>query len=76
MAKEEKVSFEEAVQRLEQIVRQLETGNAPLDRSLELYEEGISLVKKCTSELKNAEKALLPAPVKLIMSIANKIANH
>ena len=58
MAKEEKVSFEEAVQRLEQIVRQLETGNAPLDKSLELYEEGIFLVKKCTNELKNAEKKI------------------
>ena len=58
MAKEEKISFEEAVQRLEQIVRQLETGNAPLDKSLELYEEGISLVNKCTKELKNAEKKI------------------
>ena len=58
MEKEEKISFEDAVQRLEQIVRQLETGNAPLDKSLELYEEGISLVNKCTKELKNAEKKI------------------
>lgn len=58
MEKENKISFEEAVLRLEQIVRQLETGNAPLDSSLELYEEGISLVKKCTKELKNAEKKI------------------
>lgn len=56
--KSKKPGFEEALSRLEEIVRALETGNTPLDRSLELYEEGITLVKSCESELKKVEKKI------------------
>ena len=51
--KENKVEmkFEEAMARLEEIVRALESGSAPLDKSLELFEEGVSLVKMCNSKL-------------------------
>ena len=56
MEKDKKINFEEALARLETIVRSLETASAPLDESLKLYEEGIALVKICRSELKNAEK--------------------
>ena len=58
MENNSKLSFEEALARLETIVRSLETASAPLDRSLELYEEGIALVKLCRTELKNAEKKI------------------
>ncbi len=52
------LNFEEAMARLEQIVRALEGGNVPLDESLTLYEEGVKLVKLCSSRLDNAEKRI------------------
>ena len=47
--------FESALARLEEIVRLLESGNAPLDESLSLFEEGVRLVKLCNSKLDSAE---------------------
>ena len=44
--------------RLEEIVRTLEGGNATLDESLKLYEEGIALVRVCSSKLDDAEKKI------------------
>ena len=44
--------------RLEEIVRILESGSATLDDSLKLYEEGISLVRACSSKLDDAEKKI------------------
>lgn len=51
-----KFVFEEAVSRLEEIVKQLEKGDVPLDKSLELFEEGTGLIKKCGSALDKAEQ--------------------
>ena len=51
-------TFEEALKRIEEIVRYLDDGTAELDRSLELYEEGIGLVRLCSSMLDNAEKKI------------------
>ena len=48
-------SFEEAMKRLEEIVRLLENGQVSLDESIKLYEEGVALVKLCNSRLDNAE---------------------
>ena len=53
-----KVSFEEAMTRLEEIVRALESGDEGLDRSLKLYEEGIGLVRTCTDRLDRAEQTV------------------
>ncbi|MBQ2118140.1 MAG: exodeoxyribonuclease VII small subunit [Clostridia bacterium] len=55
---EKKLSFEEAMKRLEEVVRQLETGNAPLSDSLALFEEGVALVRRCNDELTAAEKKI------------------
>ena len=52
------LNFEEAMARLEQIVRALEGGNVLLDESLTLYEEGVRLVKLCSARLENAEKRI------------------
>ena len=49
-------SFEDAMARLEEIVKYLEGGNAPLDKSLELFEEGVALVKLCNKKLDSAEQ--------------------
>lgn len=48
------MSFEEAMQRLEKIVSDLEKGDAPLDSSLELFEEGVKLTKLCSEKLNAA----------------------
>ena len=50
------MTFEVAIARLEEIVRMLESGSAPLDTSLALFEEGVSLVKLCNQRLDTAEQ--------------------
>ena len=52
---ENKKSFEENIQRLEQIVRTLERGDAPLEQSLKLFQEGTDLVASCGKLLYEAE---------------------
>lgn len=49
------LSFEEALKQLETIVRELEQGNVPLERSIEMYERGELLRKHCDTLLKSAE---------------------
>ncbi len=53
-----KITFEQALARLEEIVRMLESGSAPLDKSLELFEDGVKLVKMCNSQLDNVEQRI------------------
>ena len=48
-------SFEASMERLETIVRQLEQGNAPLEESLKLFQEGTALVDTCGKLLDKAE---------------------
>lgn len=55
---EEKMSFEAAIARLEEIVHALESGNTPLDESLSLFEEGVTLVKLCNERLDGAEQKI------------------
>jgi exodeoxyribonuclease VII small subunit len=47
--------FEECLQRLEKIVQELEQGDAPLEKSLTLFEEGMQLSSACRTELEQAE---------------------
>ncbi len=47
--------FEECIQRLETIVTELEKGDVPLDRALELFDEGMKLSGSCRRELEEAE---------------------
>ena len=53
---EKKQTFEQAMARLEEIVRQLEQGDAPLEDALSLFEEGSALMKQCTTLLNRAEQ--------------------
>ena len=48
-------TFEENMQRLEQIVRAMERGDVPLEESLKLFQEGTELVKTCTKLLDDAQ---------------------
>lgn len=49
-------NFETSLSTLERIVAQLESGDLPLERSLELFEEGVGLVRHCQSQLQDAER--------------------
>ncbi len=49
------MEFEQAMQRLEEIVRLLEKGETPLEQALALFEEGSGLVRTCSSLLDQAE---------------------
>ncbi|MHC4788488.1 MAG: exodeoxyribonuclease VII small subunit [Planctomycetota bacterium] len=48
-------TFEENLQRLEEIVQRLEEGNLPLDESLRLYEEGVEAFRRCQKLLSEAD---------------------
>ena len=52
---EKNMSFEESMQRLEQIVRVLERGDAPLEESLKLFQEGTGLIRSCGKLLDEAQ---------------------
>lgn len=52
------LTFEESLKRLEEIVETLEAGNAPLEESVKLYEEGMTLSKSCMSRLNDAKLRL------------------
>ena len=49
------MKFEDCLQRLEQIVEELEKGDIPLDRALALFEEGVKLSNSCRDQLDSAE---------------------
>ena len=49
------LSFEAALKRLEEIVRKLESGEAPLDDAIQLYEEGDRLKRQCEARLQAAQ---------------------
>ncbi len=65
MNKENK-NFEENLQRLEQIVRTMERGEAPLEESLKLFQEGTELVRACGKLLDDAQ-----LQVKKVMTAAD-----
>ncbi|MCC7499463.1 MAG: exodeoxyribonuclease VII small subunit [Bryobacterales bacterium] len=48
-------SFETGLEELETIVKELESGDLPLQRSLELFEKGMKLSKACRKQLEEAE---------------------
>ncbi|WP_212522825.1 exodeoxyribonuclease VII small subunit [Actibacterium sp. MT2.3-13A] len=52
----DKMSFEQAMGELEQVVTRLERGDVPLQDSIALYERGAKLKKRCEDELKRAEE--------------------
>lgn len=62
MAKSEKkadeLSFEQAIDQLNQIVSRIEMGQVPLQESLEQYEKGMKLIRYCRGILQDAEKRI------------------
>jgi exodeoxyribonuclease VII small subunit len=55
---DKKVSFEEAMEQLESIVLQLENGDVALEKSIELFQEGMKLSGLCSQKLEQVEKKI------------------
>ena len=68
MVKDKQNNFEETLKKLEAIVDQLESGDVDLEKSVQLYEEGMRLKKICEEKLKNVEMQ-----IKKIKTENNKI---
>ena len=62
----EKMSFEESMKALEDLVRELENGGIDLDRSLEIYEKAVILRNRCQTILDESERR-----IQKIMETAN-----
>jgi len=54
-AKDAPLSFEAGLQQLETIVKEMESGELPLERALELFEKGMQLSESCRRQLEEAE---------------------
>lgn len=61
---EKELSFEEKINRLDQIVEEIENSTLSLEKSMELYHEGINLVKELQSTLDEAEKKISEHTIK------------
>ena len=55
MADGSEASFEQSLNELERVVKELEAGDLPLERSLELFEKGMGLSEVCRKQLEAAE---------------------
>ncbi len=55
----DKLSFEQSITRLDEIVKQLEKGDAPLSDSLKLFEESTALISGCDAMLNEAEQMVV-----------------
>ena len=71
MVKDKQNNFEETLKKLEAIVDQLESGDVDLEKSVQLYEEGMRLKKICEEKLKNVEMQ-----IKKIKTNNNKITKE
>ena len=54
----EEIKFEDAIKKLEEIAKELESGELGLDESVDKFEEGMKLSKMCTKMLNDAEKKI------------------
>ena len=56
--KEKELSFEESLEKLEDIVKKLEVGDVPLDDAIEEFNKAMKLAKSCDEKLKKAEESI------------------
>lgn len=56
--KEKELSFEESIEKLEEIVKKLEVGDVPLDDAIDEFNKAMKLAKSCDEKLKKAEEAI------------------
>lgn len=58
MSEKKELSFEDAMEKLEEVVENLEQGDVPLEKAISMFQEGMSLSKLCHDKLKNVEKSM------------------
>lgn len=58
MSEKKELSFEAAMEKLEEVVEKLEQGDVPLEKAISMFQEGMSLSKLCHDKLKNVEKSI------------------
>jgi exodeoxyribonuclease VII small subunit len=58
MTEEIELSFEQAMERLEEIVEKLEEGDVPLEEAISIYKKGMDLSRLCHKKLKSVEEQL------------------
>lgn len=58
MAEKKELTFEENLNKLESIVKNLESGETPLDEAIDQFTEAMKLVEVCDKKLKNAEEKI------------------
>ena len=56
--KKEKINFEENIKKLENIVKELESGNVPLDDAMNKFNEAFKISKECDAKLKEVSESL------------------
>lgn len=56
--KEKELNFEEAMDRLEEIVSELENGDVPLEKAIDLFQQGMKLSQVCGSKLEQVERKI------------------
>ncbi len=56
--KDKELSFEESLEKLEEIVKKLESGEVPLDDAIDEFTKAMKLSKSCDEKLKKAEEAI------------------
>ncbi|MFP4974831.1 exodeoxyribonuclease VII small subunit [Paenibacillus sp. CN-4] len=58
MTKETELDFEQAMDRLEAIVRELEHGDVPLEKAIDLFQQGMQLSQLCGAKLEQVERKI------------------
>ncbi|MCT2537514.1 exodeoxyribonuclease VII small subunit [Aquibacillus koreensis] len=58
MTNKQEVTFEEAMEKLEEIIEKLEEGEVPLEKAIKYYEQGMELSKVCSEKLTRVEKQM------------------
>lgn len=56
--KNEEISFEKAMEKLEHIVSKLEEGDVPLEKAINYYQDGMNLSKICSDKLNNVQEKM------------------
>ena len=59
----ENITFEQAIARLEAVVRALEDGKTSLEEAMKLYEEGVAIVRSCSTTLEEAKQKIITVSV-------------
>jgi exodeoxyribonuclease VII small subunit len=58
MSEKTELSFEAAMEKLEEVVEKLEQGDVPLEEAISMFQEGMSLSKQCHDKLKSVESSM------------------